>query len=49
MAQTDLGGAEASDLTNQMVAYNVSEETTDAADGMQETTWQKLTANSTMN
>lgn len=43
MGQTDIGSSEASDLANQMVAYSVAAETTDAAGAQKETTWQTTT------
>ncbi len=40
MPQTDIAGAEASNLAEGMVAYSVPSETTDAADGSKEFEWQ---------
>jgi len=40
MAETNIGSAEASDLTGGMVSYSVAAETTDAAQGDKEYTWQ---------
>lgn len=43
MPETNISGAIASDLTNQMVDYSVDSESTDAAGDQKETTWQTTT------